>query len=65
MFLDYCIWGILQSKVNVKQHRTLVSLQASMLREWDKLPLKMIRAAIGQWRNRLSVVIDKDGSLLH
>lgn len=59
--LDYCIWGILESKVNAKQHRSLDTLKASIRSEWDKLPLKVIRAAIGQWRKRLSLVIDNDG----
>ena len=53
--------GILESKVNAKQHRSLDSLKASILSEWDKLPPKMIRAAIGKWRKRLSLVIHKDG----
>ena len=35
--LDYCIWGILESKINVKQHKNLVSLKGFLLLEQDKL----------------------------
>ena len=58
--LDYCIWGILEAKGNAK-YRSLDSLKASVLLKWDKLCLKVICATIGQWGNRLSLVIDKDG----
>ena len=37
--LDYCIWGILKAKVNANQHKNLDSLKASILLEWDNLPL--------------------------
>ena len=46
--LDYCIWGVLEAKVNAKQLKSLDSLKASVLLEWDKLPLNVIHAPIGQ-----------------
>ena len=60
--LDYCIWCILEAIVNAKKHRSLNSLKAFILREWDKLPLKVICATVEQWHNRLSLIIYKYGS---
>lgn len=59
--LDYFVWGKLQAIVNSKQHRSLESLERTLLREWEKLPMEEVRAAIASWRNRLQAVIDQGG----
>lgn len=59
--LDYFVWGKLTAIVNAKQHRSLADLKRTILREWEKLPLKEVRAAIAGWRNRLQLVIDHNG----
>lgn len=59
--LNYCFWGSLETKINVKQHTSLDFLKASLLHEWDRLHLKMIQAAIAQWRKIKSFVKDKVG----
>ena len=59
--LDYCIWGLLESKVNAKPHRSLESLKNTLVREWSKLSMKTVRAAIASWRDRLKCVVDANG----
>lgn len=59
--LDYSIWGILERKVNAKQHRSLESMQAAIEREWKKLSKDVICATIDAWPWRLKAVINRGG----
>ena len=59
--LDFCIWGYLESKVNEKRHPTLDSLRASVMKEWDDLPMNVVRAAIDSWPARLRSCIKNKG----
>jgi transposase len=59
--LDYFVWGKLEAIVNSKQHRSVEALKRTILREWEKLPIKEVRAAIASWRDRLQAVIDHNG----
>lgn len=59
--LDFCIWGILQAKVNAKQHRSVKSLKRKLKREWKKLSMIHIRAAIDSWRGRLRLAVFAKG----
>lgn len=59
--LDYSIWGTLEARVNAKFHRSLDSLKRALIREWKKLPMDHVRAAIGSWRHRLSKVVGQEG----
>lgn len=59
--LDFSIWGILEAKVNKQQHRTLEGMKRALLREWSKLPMEAVRAAIIAWPNRLQAVIEEEG----
>lgn len=59
--LDYCIWGTLEPIVNAKQHRSLEEMKCCLIREWDKLPMATVRAAIACWRDRLQSVVDAGG----
>ena len=43
------------------QHKSLDSLKVFILREWDRLPLKIIYDTIRQLCKRLFLVIHKDG----
>lgn len=51
--LDYSIWGILEARVNAKRHNSIESLKATLLREWDRLSMENVRAAIDIWPKRL------------
>jgi inhibitor of nuclear factor kappa-B kinase subunit alpha len=59
--LDYSIWGILEARVNAKQHTSIESLKRTLIREWDRLPMKNVRAAIDSWPQRLRAVVKKKG----
>lgn len=59
--LDFCIWGTLEPRVNAKQHRSLESMKRALVREWDKLSMKTVRAAIDKWETRLNAIVQKDG----
>ena len=59
--LDFCIWGVLEGRVNAKQHRSIESLKRALAREWDKLSMETVCAAIGSWRKRLEQVIRQNG----
>ena len=60
--LDFCVWGILEAKVNEKPHRSLEPLKKKLLTEWDRLPMKTIRAAIDAWPTRLARVVQRKGN---
>ena len=59
--LDFSIWGTLKEIVNAKQHRSWKSLKRTLVREWDRLPMNTVRAAINSWRKRLALVVKHKG----
>ncbi len=59
--LDFSIWGTLEAIVNAKQHRSLESLERTLVREWNRLPMETVRAAISSWRKRLTLVVKHKG----
>ena len=59
--LDYCIWGILEGRVNAKRHLSLESLKATLIREWEAFPMEVVRESIDAWRRRLKSAIAKIG----
>lgn len=59
--MDYAIWGILESKVNVRPHRSLDSLKSALQREWDNLSMDIVRKSIDAFPKRLKAVIRQKG----
>ncbi|CAF3422602.1 unnamed protein product [Rotaria socialis] len=59
--LDYSIWGTLEAIVNAKPHHSLESLKRILVREWNRLPVDLVRAAIDTWRRRLALVVKRKG----
>lgn len=59
--LDYCIWGTLEARVNATPHRSIESLKAKLIQEWDALSFDLVRAAIGCWRRRLALIVKHRG----
>jgi inhibitor of nuclear factor kappa-B kinase subunit alpha len=59
--LDYFVWGYLEPIVNKKQHHSLDALKRTLSREWDRMSMKLVRAAIDGWRGRLRAVINSNG----
>ena len=59
--LDYCIWGILQARVNAARHISIESLKAALIREWNHFPMEVVRESIDAWPRRLRSTISKRG----
>ena len=59
--LDYCIWGMLEEKVNSKRHSSIEALKASIQREWNDLSMEDVRESIDAWPRRLRAVRTKRG----
>ncbi len=59
--LDFCVWGILEEKVNEKPHRSIDSLKRKLILEWSRLPMEKVRAAIDCWIDRLALTIRHRG----
>lgn len=59
--LDYFVWGYLEEKVNSKIHRSIESLERCLEREWKKMDIDLVRAAIDSWRRRLALVVKHKG----
>ena len=59
--LDYSIWDILEARVNTRRHTSLESLKATLLKEWEKLSMKDVSAAIDAYPERLQKVIEAKG----
>lgn len=61
--MDFAIWGYLESKACATPHRNLNSLQSALIREWNKIPLKMLRATVESVPKRLKACIEADGDI--
>ena len=62
--LDYSIWSILEKRVCFTPHQTLESLKAKLMKEWDAIPQKMLRAACDSFPDRLKAVVKNKGSYI-
>ena len=62
--LDYSIWSILEKRVCSTFHQTLKSLKAKLIKEWDTIPLEMLRAACNSFLDRLKAVVKNKGSYI-
>lgn len=59
--LDFCVWGYLESKVCTKRYPTIHALKTALLREWERLPQDIVRAACSAFPRRLGAVIKAKG----
>lgn len=59
--LDYCAWGILQSKVGTKKYQSVDHLKQALCREWAKIPQSHLRAACDGFIGRLKAIIHAKG----
>jgi transposase len=59
--MDYCVWGILESRVCTQRHASLASLKHTLQREWELLPEEMLRAAVSSFTARLKTCIHVKG----
>ena len=59
--VDYSVWSILQEKVYQTRIANVDELKQRLIRMWSELDHKLIAAAIGQWRRRLSACVRAKG----
>lgn len=60
--LDYCAWGILESKIGTKKYQSVDHLKQALRREWSKIPQSHFRAACDGFVGRLKAVIRAKGA---
>lgn len=59
--LDFCAWGILESKVRTKKYQSVDHLKKALRREWAKIPQSHFRAACDGFVGRLKAIIRAKG----
>ena len=60
--MDFSVWGYLENKACATPHKNLNSLKASLIREWNKMPLDMLRATVEAVPTRLKACINSNGN---
>ena len=55
--VDYCIWSVLQEKVQWSTIANVSELHMRLINERGRFVLSIVDAAIGQWRRRLSACV--------
>src|SRR5690242_16350708 len=51
--MDYSMWGVLEASVAARNVKSLDRLRLVVQEEWDKMPMKIVRAAIDWWPDRI------------
>ena len=59
--MDYTIWGVLEARVAARKVKSLGRLRCIVEEEWDKLAMKIVRAAIDWWPGPIRRCIRKRG----
>lgn len=59
--LDYKIWSVLEEMACSKPHTNLETLKKSLTKSWKKFPMNVVRAAVGEWRDRLKCCVKSKG----
>ncbi|KAI6646946.1 hypothetical protein LOD99_9040 [Oopsacas minuta] len=59
--MDFSIWAILETKACAKSHNNLDSLKRSLVKEWEKIPQEVLRAAVESFPTRLRSVVKNKG----
>ena len=60
-FLDFGIWGFLESKVSATHHKSLEALKTKLRKEWLKMPQDVIHDSCRSFSRHLQLVIDLNG----
>ena len=62
--MDFSIWAILEARACAKSHNNLGALKTSLIREWEKIPQEVLRAAVEVFPTRLRRVVEKKGGYI-
>ena len=53
--------GYITGYFNATRHRSIESLKAALVREWNNFPIEVVRESINVWPRRLRSTIVKRG----
>lgn len=59
--MDFCIWGILESRVNSKRHSSINGLKRAIRKAWNELDMQIISDACAAVETRFGLVIAAGG----
>lgn len=59
--MDFSVWSILEARACATPHKSLESLKQALLREWDKITLREVRAISENFPKRLRACIKAKG----
>ena len=62
--MDFSVWRIVQKRACEKKHYSVESLKRDLLKEWEKLPQDMLRAACENAIKRMRTVCDANGGCI-
>ena len=62
--LDFCVWSILETKACSKSHKSIESLKASLVKEWNNIPQETLRIAVEAVPKRLNAIVKKKGGYI-
>lgn len=59
--LDFGVWGMLGAVVSTKPRHKINLLKRKLVKAWNRIDIKNVRAAIDSWRRRLSLIVKQKG----
>ena len=59
--MDYTMWSVLEKEACSKPHKNVDHLKRALMREWQKIPDTVVRAAIGDFERRLVATVSAGG----
>ena len=59
--LDYFLWSILESEACSKPSPSIEALKLKLMKTWEKIPMKIVRASINDFSRRLRAVVKAKG----
>lgn len=62
--MDFCVWSVLEKNACGKPHQTVEALKRSLQREWAKLSMDVVRAAVESTTKRLKEVVKLKGGFI-
>ena len=62
--LDYSVWENLESRACSSSHKNVESLKTTLMAEWNKVPQKELRKAVGQFSPKPEEIVSKKGDYI-
>ena len=61
---NFLVWSMLKAKVSSVAYQSIGSLKPSLLRVCAKIYQETLRASVGNFRQRIILIIEKKGNLI-